>query len=207
MTTILQINSSLFSESGASSPLTDRLVERLRTAQPGATVIRRDVGRAPLPPFDGQVLGALSTPADARTAEQAASAALADAVIAEVQAADVLVIAAPMYNFTIPSQLKSWFDYIARAGVTFRYTEQGPEGLLKGRKAYVVTTRGGVHRDGPTDHVVPYVRTLLAFVGITDVDVVYAEGLAMGEEPRRAALAQAEAAIEALTERAAAAVA
>src|SRR5512139_1925422 len=153
MTTILQINSSLFSEGGASSSLADRLVERLRSAAPDATLIRRDLGRSPLPPFDGEALGALQTPAATRTPAQAEIAARADAVIAEIQAADVLVVAAPMYNFTVPSQLKTWFDYIARAGVTFRYTASGPEGLLKGRKAYVVTTRGGVHRGAPTDHV------------------------------------------------------
>jgi FMN-dependent NADH-azoreductase len=201
MKTILQIDSSLFSDSGASAALTKQLVGRLREARPDAVVIRRDLGRSPLPQFDGEVLGALSTPAAQRTPTEVERAALADAVIAEVQAADVLVIGAPMYNFMVPSQLKSWFDYIARAGVTFRYTAQGPEGLLKGRKAYVVTTRGGVHRDAPTDNVVPYLRTMLGFVGITDVEVIYAEGLALGEEPRRLALAQAEAAIAAVTER------
>jgi FMN-dependent NADH-azoreductase len=201
MTTILQINSSLYSDAGASTTLADRLVASFRRSAPDAVVIRRDLGRAPLPQFDGDTLAALTTPQAQRTPAQAETVARADAVIAEVQAADVLVIGAPMYNFSVPSQLKSWFDYIARAGVTFRYTAQGPEGLLKGRKAYVVTTRGGVHRDAPTDNVVPYLRTMLGFVGITDVEVVYAEGLALGDEPRRTALAQAEATIDALARR------
>lgn len=198
MTTVLQINSSLFSDKGASSALADRLVARLRAARPDLVATRRDLGREPLAHFDGEVMTALMTPADARTPTQAALVAQADALIAEVQAADTLVIAAPMYNFHAPSQLKSWFDYIARAGVTFRYTATGPEGLLKGKKAFIVTTRGGVHRGQPTDNMVPYLKTMLGFVGIADVEVIYAEGLAMGDEPRRAALAQAEAAIDAI---------
>jgi FMN-dependent NADH-azoreductase len=198
MNTVLQINSSLFSDKGSSSALADRLVARLKAAKPGTTSVRRDLGREPLPHFDGASMTALMTPADARTPAQAELVAQADALIAEVKAADTLVIAAPMYNFHAPSQLKTWFDYIARAGVTFRYTAQGPEGLLTGKKAYVVTTRGGVHRGQPSDTMVAYLRTMLGFVGITDVEVIYAEGLAMGDEPRRAGLAQAEAAIDAV---------
>lgn len=198
MTTLLQINSSLFEDHGASTTLANRLVDRLTAARPGLQVVRRDLARDPLAHFDAALLQALSTPAADRTTEQSRLVADADALIAEVQAADVLVIGAPLYNFGLPSQLKSWFDRIARAGVTFRYTAQGPEGLLKGKKAYVLTSRGGVHRDAPTDHAVPYLRTMLAFVGIDDVEVVYAEGLAMGEGPRRAGLAAAEAAVDAL---------
>jgi FMN-dependent NADH-azoreductase len=196
MTTVLQINSSLFSDKGASTALADRLVARLRATRPDTAVVRRDLARDPLPHFDGATMAALTTPAAGRTPEQAATVARADALIDEVKRADVLVIAAPMYNFHAPTQLKAWFDYIARAGVTFRYTATGPEGLLTGKRAYVVTTRGGVHRDAPTDNLVPYLKTMLGFVGITDVDVIYAEGLAMGDEPRRAGLAQAEAAID-----------
>lgn len=198
MTKLLQINSSLFEDHGTSTTLANRLVDRLVAARPGLQVVRRDLARDPLAHFDAALLQALSTPAADRTTEQSRLVADADALIAEVQAADVLVIGAPLYNFGLPSQLKSWFDRIARAGVTFRYTAQGPEGLLKGKKAYVLTSRGGVHRDAPTDHAVPYLRTMLAFVGIDDVEVVYAEGLAMGEAPRRAGLAAAEAAVDAL---------
>lgn len=198
MANVLQINSSLFEDHGVSSSLANRLVGRLRDAHPGLAVTRRDLARDPLPHFDAAVLNALSTPAADRTAEQARVVAEADALIAEVRAADALVIGAPLYNFGLPSQLKSWFDRIARAGVTFRYTANGPEGLLEGKKAYVLTSRGGVHRDAPTDHAVPYLRTMLAFVGITDVEVVYAEGLAMGAEPRAAGIAAAEAAVDAL---------
>ena len=107
--------------------------------------------------------------------------ALDDALIAEVQAADVVVLGVPMYNFGVPAQLKNWIDAIARAGVTFRYTANGPEGLLKGKKVYVALTRGGKYRDTPADTQVPYLKTVLGFLGMTDVQFVYAEGLAMGD--------------------------
>ncbi len=204
MTTLLQINSSLSGDAAASTQLADRLVARFAAATPGATVVRRDLYRQPLPHLDGARLQALARPAAERAAGEAAIVAEADAVIAEVMAADHLVIAAPMYNFGAPSQLKSWFDHLARAGVTFRYTANGPEGLLRNKRATLVTTRGGVHRDRPHDHLVPYVRTMLAFVGITDLEVVYAEGLALGAEPREAALALARTEIDSLAARRAA---
>ena len=122
--------------------------------------------------------------------------ALSDLLIAEIQAADVLVLGVPMYNFSVPAQLKNWIDAISRAGVTFRYTEQGPEGLLKGKKAVVVQTRGGIHRNSPTDSLTPYLQTILAFLGITDVQFVYAEGLSMGPDAERDGLATAYAQIE-----------
>ena len=101
-------------------------------------------------------------------------------MIAEIQAADVVVLGVPMYNFGVPAQLKNWIDAISRAGVTFRYTENGPEGLLKGKKVYVALTRGGKYRNTPADTQVPYLQTVLTFLGMTDVQFVYAEGLAMG---------------------------
>jgi FMN-dependent NADH-azoreductase len=204
MNTVLQINSSLAGEHAASTALADRLVAGLLARSPGLAVVRRHLDRDPLPHLDAARLAALGKPAAQRSAAEAAIAAEADAVIAEVQAARHLVIAAPMYNFTAPSTLKSWFDHLARAGVTFRYTAHGPEGLLQGRRATLVTTRGGVHRDRPQDHLVPYVRTMLAFVGIADLEVVYAEGLALGAEPRDAALGRARAEIDSLAARRAA---
>lgn len=204
MSTVLQINSSLAGDSAASTALADRLVAGLVARDPGLAVVRRNLAAEPLPHLDASRLGALAKATAARTPEEAAIAAEADAVIAEVQAATHLVIAAPMYNFGAPSTLKSWFDHLARAGVTFRYTANGPEGLLRGKRATLVTTRGGVHRDRPHDHLVPYVRTMLAFVGITDVAVVYAEGLALGAEPREAALDRARVEIDSLAARRAA---
>lgn len=204
MTTLLQINSSLGGDRAASTGLADRLVAGLLTRWPGLTHVRRDLDRVPLPHLDAARLAALATPAGQRTPAQAAIAAEADAVLAEVLAARHIVIAAPMYNFAAPSTLKSWFDHVARAGVAFRYTAQGPEGLLTGRHACLVTTRGGVHRDRPQDHLVPYVRTMLGFVRITDLEVVYAEGLALGAAPRDAALDRARLEIDSLVARRAA---
>jgi FMN-dependent NADH-azoreductase len=204
MNSILQINSSLAGGNAASTQLADRLVTALRARSPDLTLIRRDLDRAPLAHLDAARLAALGKAPAERTPDEARVAAEADAVLAEIQAARHIVIAAPMYNFAAPSTLKSWFDHIARAGVTFRYTASGPEGLLTGKQATLVTTRGGIHRDRPHDHLVPYVRTMLAFVGITDLEVVYAEGLALGAEPRDAALDRARLEIDSLAARRAA---
>ncbi|MGH6646872.1 FMN-dependent NADH-azoreductase [Aquabacterium sp.] len=193
---ILQINSSSRPGASHSSRLAASIVERLRAHQLDATVTVRDLGRAPLGELDEPTLQALFTPAEQRTAEQAARVAIDDAVIAEVQAADVLVLGVPMYNFGVPAQLKNWIDAIARAKVTFTYTEQGPVGLLTGKKVYVALTRGGLYRNTPADTQVPYLKTVLAFLGMTDVQFVYAEGIAMGPQAEQDALASAQAQIE-----------
>ena len=137
-----------------------------------------------------------SHPAEQRTAEQAARVALDDALIAQVQAVDVIVLGVPMYNFGVPVQLKTWIDAIARAGVTFRYTANGPEGLLKDKKVYVALARGGLYRDTSADSQVPYLKSVLAFLGMTDVEFIYAEGLAMGADSASKAFAEAAARIE-----------
>lgn len=188
---ILQINSSVRADASHSSRLANELVQRLLAANPDASLKLRDLGRTPQPMLDEAALQALFTPAEQRSAEQAARVALDDALIAEIQAADTLVLAAPMYNFAIPVQLKNWIDAISRAQVTFRYTANGPEGLLTGKKAYVVLTRGGVHLNMPSDTQTPYLQTFLAFLGISDVEFVYAEGLAMGADAEQAAFAAA----------------
>jgi FMN-dependent NADH-azoreductase len=158
----------------------------------------RDLAANPHPVLDEAALGALFTPAEQRTPEQAARVALDDALIAQVQSADAIVLGVPMYNFGVPVQLKTWIDAIARAGVTFRYTENGPEGLLKGKKVYVALARGGIYRDTPADSQVPYLKGVLGFLGMTDVEFIYAEGLAMGPESADKAFAAAEAAIGAV---------
>jgi len=117
---------------------------------------------------------------------------LSNTLIEEIKAADTLVIAAPMYNFTIPTQLKNWIDLIARPGVTFTYTENGVKGLIEGKKAIVVTTRGGIHKDSATDSMTPYLRTVLGFVGITDGEFVYAESLNMGEDAAAKGISEAQ---------------
>ncbi|KWF35427.1 FMN-dependent NADH-azoreductase [Burkholderia pseudomultivorans] len=198
MTTILQINSAARSQGAQSTLLANELTAKLQQSNPGAKVVVRDLLTDGLPHLDESVLGAFFTPAENRSAEQNAIVAKSDALIAELQAADIVVIGAPMYNFGISSQLKTYFDWIARAGVTFRYTENGPEGLLKGKKVHVVTARGGKYAGTPNDSQTPYLRTFLGFVGMTDVSFIYAEGLNMGPESQSAALAGAREAIAAV---------
>ena len=194
---ILQINSSARSSGSESTRLNDKIVAKLLADNAGAVLHRRDLASEPHPAIDEAALGALFTPADQRSAEQLARVALDDALIAQAVAADVIVIGAPMYNFGITSQLKSWFDAIARAGVTFRYTATGPVGLLTGKKVFVTLSRGGMHRDGANDSQVPHLKTFLGFLGMTDVTFVYSEGLGMGPEAVAKAQAQADADIEA----------
>ncbi|MEW5825030.1 MAG: FMN-dependent NADH-azoreductase [Pseudomonadota bacterium] len=192
MARILQINSSARA-GGESSRLADAFVERWLAAHPEDVLVRRDVGREPLPHLDEATLGAFFTPSEGRDADQQARVALSDRLIEEVRAADILVLGVPMYNFTIPSTLKAWFDHIARAGLTFRYTETGPQGLLLGKRVYVFIARGGVY-EGEADTQVPYLRQMLGFLGLTEVSFVLAQGLGMGggvaEKARQAAFAQ-----------------
>lgn len=192
---ILQVNSSARSfENGAgsfSTRLADELARGLRDAHPGSTLTVRDLARHPHPMLDEATLQALYTPAEHRTPDQAARVALNDALLDQLMAADVIVLGAPMYNFGISAQLKAWIDAITRAGVTFRYTDRGPVGLVEGKTVYVVTTSGGFHRGQPTDHVVPYLQTTLGFLGMTDMHVLYAEGLALGPDAEARALAGA----------------
>jgi FMN-dependent NADH-azoreductase len=196
MTTILKLNSSIYSDAGQSSQLASQFVGALLEREPGAQVAERDLAREPLPHLDAARFQAFLTTPEQRTAEQTAVAQASDELIDELRAADVLVLGLPMYNFGVPSQLKAWFDHIARAGVTFRYTEKGPVGLLTGKKAYVFATRGGLYAGTPRDTQTQYVRDFLAFLGIADVEFVYAEGLAMGDAPRTASLAKARAAVQ-----------
>ena len=193
---ILQINASVRRDAN-STRVADAIAARLRAAHPDARWNVRDLSKMPHPILDEVALGALFTPAAERTPEQAARVALDDALIAEVQAADVIVLGVPMYNLGVPVQLKSWIDAISRAGVTFRYTEKGPEGLLKGKKVYVGLARGGRYRGTPFDTQVPYLRSILGLLGITDVSFFYAEGLNMGPDAAQQGFAEAEAEIAA----------
>ena len=195
---ILQINSSARVEASQSTRLASQIVERLRAAHPDAHLQVRDLGRTPHPALDETALAALFTPADKRSADQAARVAQDDALIAELKATDVLVLGVPMYNFGVPTQLKNWIDAIARAGVTFKYTEKGPVGLIQGKKVYVALTRGGMYRNTPADTQVPYLKTFLGFIGLTDVEFIYAEGLAMGPDAEQKALAAAQSQIDEL---------
>jgi len=193
---ILQIHSSARAIGSHSSRLAARIVERLRAAHPDARIALRDLGKTPHPALDEAALQALFTPDGQRTPEQAARVALDDALIAEIQVANVIVLGVPMYNFGVPAQLKNWIDAIARAGVTFRYTDRGPQGLLQGKKVLVALARGGTYRGTSADTQVPYLQTVFGFLGMTDLQFFYAEGLAMGPDAERAGLAAAEAQID-----------
>ena len=198
---ILQINSSARADGSHSSRLAGSIVERVQASLDDSTVPAitvRDLGRTPHPELNESALQALFTPAEQRTPEQAARVALDDALIDELKAADVLVLGVPMYNFGVPAPLKNWIDAISRAKVTFQYTANGPEGLLKGKKVYIALTRGGQYRNTPSDTQVPYLRTVLSFLGMTDIQFIYAEGLAMGPEAEQRALASAQAQIDEL---------
>ncbi|KMK51046.1 FMN-dependent NADH-azoreductase [[Actinobacillus] muris] len=175
MKNVLVLKSSILADHSQSNLLSDYF-----TAQLNANITTRDLAAEPLPYFNGEA--AVATRGAPQTEAQKSLLALSDELVAELQKTDVLVINAPMYNFSVPAQLKSYFDYVARAGVTFRYTSEGPEGLVKGKKAVVILTTGGLHKDSPTDLVKQYVKTFLAFIGITDVEFVYAEGIGMGEQ-------------------------
>ena len=194
---ILQINASVRREGANSTQLANQVVARLKSIDPAAQVTVRDLAVNPPPALDEATLDALFTPAAQRSPEQAARVALDDALIAEVQAHDTLVLAVPMYNFGVPAQLKNWIDAIARNGVTFRYTAQGPEGLLKGKTVYVAFARGGRYRDTPADAQTPYLKTILGFLGMTDVRFIFAEGLNMGPEAAARGRADAEADLDA----------
>jgi FMN-dependent NADH-azoreductase len=194
---ILQLNSSLRGAQSESIRVANAITAKLLAANPSAQVKVRDLVADKHPVLDEATLGALFTPADKRTPEQAARVALDDALIAEVQAADVIVMGAPMYNFAMPVQLKGWFDAIARAGVTFRYTEAGPEGLLKNKKVYVAAARGGVY-PAEADPQVPQLVTLLNFLGLKDHTFVYSAGQAMGPDAAAKGQADADKAIEAV---------
>lgn len=198
MTTLLQINASIQSERGQSSQLANQFVNAFQSQRPEAKILVRHVAAGePVPHLNAERFGAFITPADARNAEQSAVVEYSDALIGELKQADVIVIGLPMYNFGVPSQLKAYFDHIARAGVTFKYTEKGPVGLLTGKKVFVFAARGGIYAGTPMDTQTSYVRDFLRFIGLADVEFVYAEGLA-SPQSKDAGLAKAAAAIERL---------
>ena len=195
MKTLLKVQTGLFGAESQSTQLADRFVAQWLRHNPNGRVITRDVAADPVPHLTAERLLAFGSKPESRTGEQQAVLDYSDALIAELQNADVIVLAVPMYNFSVPSTLRAYFDHIARAGVTFRYTEKGPEGLLKGKKAYVFATRGGLYAGTAADTQTAFVRDFLRFVGIEDVEFVYAEGLAMGDAPKQKALVAANAAI------------
>ncbi|MFT6985565.1 MAG: FMN-dependent NADH-azoreductase [Psychromonas sp.] len=195
MTNVLALKSSILGEHSSSSKLIDQLLAQYN--QQSATITERDLALQPLPVLDGEIAVAMRAPEQLND-KQLEALALSDKMIDELILADLLVIGAPMYNFMIPTQLKNWIDLIARAGKTFSYTEQGPVGLITNTRAIIITTRGGAHKNQVSDQQIPYLKNILSFIGINDVEVVYAESLAMGPETAALNLEQASQQIKVL---------
>ncbi|MET0320453.1 MAG: FMN-dependent NADH-azoreductase [Duganella sp.] len=201
MATLLHIDSSIRHAGSLSRQLGGEFVAKWKAANPSGTVVARDVAANPLPHVSEQLMGAYFTPAEQRNADQAYAIKTSDVLVDELIAADTIVIGAPMYNFSIGSSLKAWVDHVARAGRTFQYGANGPEGLLTGKKVVVFVASGGVYSEGPAaayDHVTTYLRAVLGFLGLTDITFVVAEGVAMGEAAVAAALAKGRAGIDAI---------
>ena len=194
---ILHIDSSPLGDNSVSRKFTAKAVEGLKARHPDAKVTVRDFGKDPLPHLSGDVIGAFFTPSDKHTNMQAEVIRPSEQAIAELMAADAIVIGVPMWNFGIPSALKAWIDHIVRAGKTFRYGANGPEGLLPpGKKVIVVLSSGGVYSSGPLagiEHQASYMKSALAFLGLKDVTFIRAEGVAMGPDAVKAAMQTAEA--------------
>ncbi|WP_350996680.1 FMN-dependent NADH-azoreductase [Shewanella sp. TB7-MNA-CIBAN-0143] len=195
MAKVLILKSSILGSYSQSSALVDYLNQQWSSK--GAQMTVRDLGKNTLPMLDGELASGLRG-GDNLSERQLSAVALSNELVAEINDHDTIVIAAPMYNFGIPTTLKNWIDFIARAGVTFTYTDTGPVGLIKGKRAIIVTTRGGAHKGGSTDHVVPYLTTVLGFIGINNVETIYAESLNMGPDAAEAGISQAKLDIDAI---------
>jgi len=183
MSNVLILTSSALGEASVSSKLAHQFGERLQAREPSASIVTRDVGIDPLPHLTAETVGGIR--GAAKTEAEKAAATLSDVLIAEIAAADLIVIGSPMYNFGISSTLKAWFDHVLRAGITFRYTEAGPEGLMTGKRAIVIESRAGLYSEGPAaamDGQEPHLRTMLGFMGIDDVEFIRAERLAFGPD-------------------------
>lgn len=197
MATLLHISSSIFGSEGQSSQLADRYLQQWKNSHPDGNVVVRDVIADAVPHLDGARAGAFFTPEENRSAEQQAYVDYSDSLIAELRQADEVVIGLPLYNFSIPSQLKAYFDQLARAGVTFKYTENGPVGLIENKPVHLLATRGGIYKDSEADTSIPFVKQFLGFIGLSDVRVIYAEGLSM-EDHKDASLSQARAEVDSI---------
>ena len=193
MSQILLITSSPRLES-YSTTVARALAEKLAARTPGSGIVVRDLTHHPLPHIDDSFAAARNLPPEKLTPVQRAALALSDTLLTELFAADTIIIAAGMINFGIPSSLKAYIDYVLRPGVTFRYTEKGPEGLVKGKKVYLVLARGGVYTQGPMQRLNfqdPYLRASLGFIGLTDIETITVEGVAFGAEAAEKAFAAA----------------
>ncbi|MBP5104896.1 FMN-dependent NADH-azoreductase [Pseudomonas protegens] len=193
MPRVLIIESSARQQDSVSRQLTQTFIQQWQAAHPGDSITVRDLARNPVPHLDANLLGGWMKPAEQRSAAEQDSLQRSNELTEELLAADVLVMAAPMYNFAIPSTLKAWLDHVLRAGVTFKYTDTGPQGLLTGKRAYVLTARGGIYAGSTADHQEPYLRQVMGFIGIHDVEFIHAEGLNLGGDFHEKGLNQANA--------------
>ena len=193
MSNILVIESSARQQDSVSRQLTRQFIAQWQASHPTDQVQLRDLALQPVPHLDADLLGGWMKPAEEQSSREQAAANRSSQLTDELLASDVLVLAAPMYNFAIPSTLKAWLDHVLRAGVTFKYAENGPEGLLKNKRAFVLTARGGIYAGSPLDHQEPYLRQALGFIGIADVQFIHAEGLNMGGEAMTRGLTEAQA--------------
>ena len=193
MSNVLIVESSARLQGSFSRQLTHQFISQWKAAHPADPVTVRDLALNPVPHMDANLLGGWMKPEAQRSTAEQASLQRSDELTDELLNADVLVLAAPMYNFAIPSTLKAWLDHVLRAGVTFKYTDTGPQGLLNGKKAYVLTARGGIYAGSTTDHQEPYLRQVLAFIGIHDVTFIHAEGMNLGGDFQEKGLSQAKA--------------
>lgn len=198
MSRVLIIESSARLQDSVSRQLTRDFISQWQAANPADQISVRDLALNPVPHLDSHLLGGWMKPEAQRSAEEVQALARSNELTDEVLAADVLVLAAPMYNFTIPSTLKAWLDHVLRAGITFKYTPTGPQGLLTGKRAYVLTARGGIHAGAGSDHQEPYLRQVMAFIGIHEVTFIHAEGLNMGGDFHEKGLNQAKALLAAV---------
>lgn len=189
--TLLQINSGLFGEHSQSNHLANDFAAKWLASHPGSQRVQRDVVADPLPLLDAALVQALGKKPEQRSAEEQAWVDLSDRLIGEIQQADALLLAVPMYNFGVPTQLKAYFDLLARAGVTFKYTETGPVGLLADKPVYIIAARGGLHAGRASDSQTQFLQTFLSFIGLHNQQFIYAEALNMGDAPRQQALQQA----------------
>ncbi|MBD8491580.1 FMN-dependent NADH-azoreductase [Pseudomonas syringae] len=191
MSRVLIIESSARQQDSVSRQLTRQFIEQWKASHPADAITVRDLAANPVPHLDATLLGGWMKPDDQRSDSEHAALERSNLLTDELLAADVVVLAAPMYNFAIPSTLKAWLDHVLRAGVTFKYGETGPQGLLTDKRAFVLTARGGLYTGSSLDHQEPYLRQVLGFVGIHDVTFIHAEGLNMGGEFSEKGLSQA----------------
>lgn len=192
MATLLYVKSSIFGDYGQSSQLAEKFIAAWKEKNAGGHVVVRDLSVDVPPYLDGARVSALFTPEDQRTPEQNEVVAYSDALIQEIKDADAILFTAPLYNFALPAQTKSYLDYLCRAGVTFKYTETGPVGLLDSKPVYIITTRGGIYKGTEADTQTPFLKMIFSFIGLSDITMIHAEGLNMGDDAKATALAAAE---------------